>query len=75
MQIYCHQLGMVLDFSYCVSMNEELPCRNIVRCWGERIDIIKFLGEKFTEDELKRALGGLPKSRVERIIESLRRLS
>jgi hypothetical protein len=35
------------------------------------MDIVKFLKEKFTEDELKKIFGGLPKSRVERIIESI----
>ncbi len=62
---------MMIDFSYCVSMNERLPCRNIIGCWEERINIIEFLREKFTEDELQKALGSLPKSRIERIIESI----
>ena len=75
MEIYCNQLGMIIDFSYCVSMNEGLPCRNIIRCWEEKVEIIRLLREKFTEEELKKALGGLPKSRIERIIESIRRLS
>ncbi|HYA12312.1 MAG TPA: hypothetical protein VEF37_05010 [Thermodesulfovibrionales bacterium] len=62
---------MLTDFSYCVSMNEGLPCRNIVSCFNGRIDIVAFLKERFTEDELKKAFGGLPKSRIERIIESV----
>jgi hypothetical protein len=56
-------------------MNEELPCRSIVGCWKEKMDIITLLKGKFTEDELQKALGGLPKSRIERIIESIRLLS
>lgn len=72
MEIYCHHLGMVIDFSYCISMNEGLPCRNIIGCFKGRMDISKFLREKFTEDELKKAFGGLPKSRIERIIESIK---
>jgi len=74
MEIYCHQLGMMIDFSYCVSMNEGLPCRSIIGCWKEKMDIIKVLKGKFTEDELKKALGGLPKSRMERILESIKKL-
>ncbi len=35
------------------------------------MDIIKVLKERFTEDELKKVFGGLPKSRIERIIESI----
>jgi hypothetical protein len=71
MEIYCNQLGMVTDFSYCVSVNEGLPCRNIIGCFQGRADIIELLREKFTADELKKAFGGLPKSRIERIIESI----
>jgi len=70
MDIYCHQLGMVIDFSYCVSMNEGLPCRSIVGCWERKMNILLVLRGRFTEDELKKALGGLPKSRIERILES-----
>jgi len=74
MEIYCNQLGMVIGLSYCVSMNEGLPCRNIVGCWKGRMDIITVLREKFTENEIKKALGGLPKSRIERIIESIKKV-
>ena len=71
MDIYCSQLGMLIEFSYCASMNEGLPCRNIVGCWKERTDIIVFLKEKFTDEELKRVFASPPKSRIDRIIESV----
>ncbi|OGW36737.1 MAG: hypothetical protein A2Y97_13485 [Nitrospirae bacterium RBG_13_39_12] len=69
MNIYCHQLGMLVEFSYCTSMNENLPCRNVLGCWKERIDIISFLREKFTDQELKKVFSSPPKSKIERIIE------
>lgn len=71
MEMYCNQLGMMIRFSYCIVVSEGLPCKNIVRCWEGRMDIIKVLKERFTEDELKKVFGGLPKSRIERIIESI----
>jgi len=71
--IYCNQLGMLIEFSYCISMNENLPCRNIIGCWKERIDIIAFLREKFTDEELKKVFGDPPKSRIERIVESIKK--
>jgi hypothetical protein len=52
-------------------MNEGLPCRNIVGCWQTRTDIIAFLKEKFTCEELRKVFGGLPKSRIDRIIETI----
>jgi hypothetical protein len=54
-------------------MNEGLPCRNVLGCWKERMDIIAFLREKFTDEELKKAFACPPKSRIERIIESMKR--
>lgn len=63
---------MVIELSYCSSLNEGLPCRNIIGCWKERIDIIVFLREKFTDEELKKVFSGPPKSRIDRIIESVK---
>jgi len=54
-------------------MNEGLPCRNIIGCWKERTDVISFLKESFSAEELKKAFGGLPKTRIDRIIESARK--
>jgi hypothetical protein len=72
MDIYCGQLGMVAEFSYCLSAGGGMPCRNAVGCWRERTDIAKFLKAAFTEEQLKTCFGGLPKSRMERIMESLK---
>ena len=72
MEIYCGQLGMVTQFSYCVSMNEGLPCRNMIGCWSGRTDIMAFLKRTFAEEELRKCFGGLPKSRIERIMEILK---
>jgi hypothetical protein len=52
-------------------MNEGLPCRNIIGCWKERTDIISFLRKNFSDEDLKKIFSGPPKSRVERIIESM----
>lgn len=68
---YCPHMGTIVQFSYCISMNEGLPCRNAVRCWETRTDITKALAERFSEDELRNAFGGAPKSRIERIVEGL----
>lgn len=72
MEIYCLQLGMLTNFDYCVSMNEGLPCRNLIGCWKERTDIMAFLNKTLTEDELRKCFSGLPKSKIERIIETIK---
>jgi hypothetical protein len=72
MNIYCTQLGMVIEISYCFFVNEGLPCRNTIGCWQERADITVLLREQFTDEQLKKVFGGLPKSKLERIAESIK---
>ena len=72
MDIYCTQLGMVIEIPYCFSVNEGLPCRNIIGCWQERADIVALLKVRFTDEQLKKAFGGRPKSKLERIAESIK---
>jgi len=74
LEIYCIQMGSVIEFSYCMSLNDGLPCKNIVGCWQNRFNIERFLGLRFTEDEIKRVFGGLPKNKLERIIECLNKI-
>lgn len=52
-------------------MNEGLPCNNIIGCWKERTDIVKILQETFSKEDLIKAFGAPPKSRIERIIDSV----
>ena len=54
-------------------MNEKLPCRNIIGCWKDRTDIIAFLKENFSEEDLKKIFSGPPKTRIDRIIESIKK--
>jgi hypothetical protein len=62
---------MLIEFSYCSSMNEGAPCRNIIGCWEGRTDVISLLKKKFSDEELRKVFGGLPKSRIDRIIETI----
>lgn len=71
MEIYCSQLGMLVEFSYCISMNENLPCRNITGCWKDRMDIIKFLKDNYSVEDLKKVFEGPPKTRLQRIVETI----
>jgi hypothetical protein len=62
---------MIVALRYCLSMNDRLPCRNCVRCWQEGISITDLLRNSFSEEELQKAFGGPPKSRLDRILESV----
>jgi hypothetical protein len=74
MEIYCFQLGMITQFDYCVSVNEGLPCRNLIGCWKERTEIMSYLKKSLTEDELRKCFDGLPKSKIERIVDIIKSL-
>ena len=71
MEIYCSQLGMMIGFSYCMSMNDGLPCRNSIDCWRERLDIVAFLKAKYSGEELNKVFSGLPKTKLDRIMEMI----
>jgi hypothetical protein len=62
---------MLVEFSYCSAMNEGLPCRNIIGCWKARTDILTFLRENFSDEQLRKVFSGPPKSRFERIADTL----
>lgn len=70
-EIYCPHLGMMVTFNYCRKVQSPLPCRNLIGCWEERLDIENFLVEHFSRQELETALGGLPKTRMERIFDCI----
>lgn len=65
---YCPQLGGSVPFKYCRSMNRRLPCRRIVVCWGAAIDVVSFLQDNFTEEELQLGLEKDTRSRIQKIV-------
>ncbi|MDD3846154.1 MAG: hypothetical protein PHC90_07300 [Syntrophorhabdaceae bacterium] len=70
MEIYCPQLGMIIGFDYCLHVQGDLPCGNTFGCWKERVDVAAVLKANFTDEELLLAFNTLPKSRLQRILES-----
>jgi len=50
---YCRMLGHTLGFRYCRTMNEGLPCHNILNCWFERLEIEPFMAENYSREELQ----------------------
>jgi hypothetical protein len=65
---------MIIQFDYCVSVNEGMPCRNVIGCWRERTEIKSYLKKSLSEDELRKCFDGLPKSKIERIVEIIKSL-
>ncbi len=51
--IRCAMLGHLVSFTYCMAPGSDLPCRKILDCWHERIDIAAFLNEILSPEEME----------------------
>lgn len=69
LEIRCRLLGHQVPFQYCRSSNRNLPCRKIMDCWWERVEIETYLRENFTAEELSRSVFAKPKSKIGSLIE------
>ncbi|MEN6448813.1 MAG: hypothetical protein ABFD70_13920 [Syntrophaceae bacterium] len=68
----CPMLGHLVPFTYCREPGTELPCRKILDCWHERIDIEAFLRESLRPEELDAILAP-PKQKISQIMELIRK--
>jgi hypothetical protein len=66
---HCPQLGGEIPFRYCRTVNETLPCRRIIPCWEFRMDIVQFLNDQYSSDQMQRALAAPTQTRIETIID------
>jgi hypothetical protein len=73
-QGYCRMLGHTLSFRYCRVMNTGLPCHNILNCWFERFDVETFVGENYSQREL-RDIFKPPKMKIAAIAEVVNKVS
>jgi hypothetical protein len=69
LEIRCRLLGHQVLFHYCRGSNRDLPCRKIMDCWWQRIEIETYLREHFTPEELNRSVFAKPKSKIDSLIE------
>ena len=67
--IHCIQLGGEIPFRYCRTVNQDLPCRRIVSCWEFRMDIVSFLNDHYSAEELQNIFSPPAKTRIETILE------
>ena len=73
LEIRCPALGHQLSFKYCRSANENAPCRKILDCWFQRINIQEFIAEHYSEAELQR-ITAEPKPKLVSILEIISRV-
>jgi hypothetical protein len=55
-EIRCFQLGEIIPFKYCRTMNQRLCCLMLFNCWAARIDLNSFLIANFSEIELDKCI-------------------
>lgn len=55
-EIYCKKLGHQLPVSYCLAPGRKLFCSSFRDCWYSRIDVDRFLKDRFSSEEIKAAM-------------------
>lgn len=65
-------LGHLVPFTYCMKPAAEMPCRRIMDCWHERIDIVGYLKEVLTPGEMEE-LKAPPRQKVSQLVELIER--
>ncbi len=68
--IRCPRVGGYVNFKFCRSENNLLPCRWVTGCWQGKIDINGFLKEHFSAPELEKIFIP-PKPKLESLVELL----
>lgn len=71
---YCRMLGHTQAFRYCRTMNEGLPCHNVLNCWYERIGVESFIAENYSKEQ-QQAIFEPPKTKMARLSEILNKLN
>ncbi len=61
-------LGGPVDFGYCRSMNDRLPCKRVVSCWERTVDIEKFLLRNYSAEE-RESMVSPSKGKVESLLD------
>lgn len=61
-------LGHLVPFTYCMKPAATVPCRRILDCWHERIDIVTYLEEVLAPEEIEAVLAP-PKQKVSQLME------
>jgi hypothetical protein len=64
----CPMLGHLVPFTYCMKPASSVPCRRVMDCWHERIDIVAYLEEVLTPEEMETLLAP-PRQKVSQLVE------
>jgi hypothetical protein len=65
--IRCPRVGGEVNFLFCRTENNMLPCRWMTGCWQERMEIQTFLEDHYTNEELEQIFTP-PKPKIESLV-------
>jgi hypothetical protein len=71
-ETYCRMLGHEIQFKYCRSVNDGMPCRRIADCWHTRFDVPTWLREHYSPEQIDR-ITAPPPAKVASILELIER--
>jgi hypothetical protein len=65
---YCRLLGHHLNFKYCRTMSQGMPCHKILDCWFEMMDIRAFVEEHYSPEQVEAMLAA-PTPKISLLVE------
>lgn len=68
----CPQLGHEVPFRYCRQLAEGLPCRRVMDCWHGYFDIVAYLRDHYSDEQIQVILSP-PKPKITSILEMIDR--
>jgi hypothetical protein len=67
--IRCPRLGGEVPFSYCEREAEELPCRQVIRCWEAGFPVEAYLRRMLAPEAWECFCSRVPKDRMTTLID------
>jgi hypothetical protein len=64
----CPMLGHLVPFTYCMAPGSELPCRRVLDCWHEKIDIKAYLEDILTPQQMN-TITAPPQQKVMQLLD------
>lgn len=66
----CPRLGGAVGVGYCLRCEREQPCFRVVDCWWETFDIVRYLEDHLSADQLDRVMNARPQVKLGALVEA-----
>lgn len=71
-EIRCPRVGGYVNFKFCRMENNFLPCRWVINCWSQRIEIQDFINEHYDKEDLEKIFQP-PRPKMESLLDLVER--